>query len=151
MGLCASWGPCMPIWHTLIYIYTAEGAEMFGGSDFWLETRVIIKIFMKWSKKIFFEQKKSKWRTQNNWVFQNCQFSILWIVPCLGLVELLDAKGIWPWSCPTWAQQQAKNAFFVFLGHFCAYVGQPHNHVSHINALCIIQSMNHCFWTVLFK
>ena len=48
----------------------------------------------------------------------------------LGLVRLIDAKGIdvaqpiWPW-----AQKQAKNAFFVFLGRYWAYVGQPHNHI----------------------
>ena len=38
----------------------------------------------------------------------------------LGLVELIDAKGIdmaqliWSWGCPTKAQKQAKNVFFVF-------------------------------------
>ena len=26
-------------------------------------------------------------------------------------------------------QKQAKNAFFVFFGHFWAYVGQPHDHI----------------------
>ena len=34
---------------------------------------------------------------------------------------------IWLSGCPTQAQKQAKNAFFVFLGCFCAYVEQPHN------------------------
>ena len=54
----------------------------------------------------------------------------------LGLVELIDAKGIgvaqliWWWGCPTYAQKQAKNAFFVFLDCFWAYVGQPHHHIS---------------------
>ena len=37
--------------------------------------------------------------------------------------------------CTDWFSQ-AKNAFFVFLGHFWAYVGQPQQ-LSHINALCI--------------
>jgi hypothetical protein len=27
-------------------------------------------------------------------------------------------------------QKQAKNVFFVFLGYFWAYVGQPHGHIS---------------------
>ena len=33
------------------------------------------------------------------------------------------------------AQKQAKNAFFVFLVHFRAYVGQSHDHINalHIN------------------
>ena len=50
----------------------------------------------------------------------------------LGLVELIDAKGIgmaqliWLWGCPTYAQKQAK---IVFLGHFWAYFGQSHNHI----------------------
>ena len=53
----------------------------------------------------------------------------------LGLVELIDAKGIgmaqlvWLWGCPTYAQEQAKNAFLVFLGCFWAFVGQPHNYI----------------------
>ena len=37
---------------------------------------------------------------------------------------------MWAWGCPTYAQKQAKNAFFVFLGCFWAYVGQPHSHIS---------------------
>jgi hypothetical protein len=46
-----------------------------------------------------------------------------------------DAKGIdvaqpiWLRDCSLKAQKQAKNAFFVFLGCFRAYVGQPHNHI----------------------
>ena len=54
----------------------------------------------------------------------------------LGLVQLIDAKGndvaqpIWPRGCLTEAQKQAKNAFFVLLGHFWAFVGQPHGHIS---------------------
>ena len=66
-------------------------AEMFGGSDFWLETRVIIKILKKMiphmkpkvffirkkqNKKIFFEKKNPKWPTQKKVIFQNRQFSI---------------------------------------------------------------------------
>ena len=53
----------------------------------------------------------------------------------LGLVRLIDAKDIgvaqliWLWCCPTWAQKQAKNAFYVFLGCFWAYVKQPHSHI----------------------
>jgi hypothetical protein len=53
----------------------------------------------------------------------------------LGLVGLIDAKGIdvaqliWLRDCLTQAQKQAKNAFFVFLGCFCPYVGQPHGHI----------------------
>ena len=53
----------------------------------------------------------------------------------LGLVELIGAKGIggaqlvWSWGCPTYAQKQAKNAFFVFFACFWAYVGQPHHHI----------------------
>jgi hypothetical protein len=27
------------------------------------------------------------------------------------------------------SKKQAKNAFFVFLGCFWAYAGQPHNHI----------------------
>ena len=61
------------------------GTEMFGVGDFWLETRVIIKISkipcepinfdvrIK-QKKIFFEKKISKWRTQKKCIFQNRQF-----------------------------------------------------------------------------
>ena len=53
----------------------------------------------------------------------------------LGLVELIDAKGIgmaqfiWLWGCLTYAQKQAKNAYLVFLGCFWAFVGQPHNYI----------------------
>ena len=42
---------------------------------------------------------------------------------------MIDGKGIdvaqpiWPWGSKT-----GKNSFFVFLGHFWAYVGQPHGH-----------------------
>ena len=59
-------------------------AEMFGGSDFWLETRVIIKISKKMiphmKPKVFFIRKKQnknpKWPTQKKVIFQNRQFSI---------------------------------------------------------------------------
>jgi hypothetical protein len=46
--------------------------------------------------------------------FANSQYFFLKISGC---VELIDA------------QKQAKNAFFVFLGCFWAYGGQPHNHI----------------------
>jgi hypothetical protein len=51
----------------------------------------------------------------------------------LGLVELIDAKGIDVTQpillrdSPAKAQKQAKNAFFAFLGCFCAYVRQRHD------------------------
>ena len=67
-------------------------AEMFGGSDFWLETRAIIKISKKMishmkpnvffirkkqNNNFFFEKKKNpKWPTQKKVIFQNRQFSI---------------------------------------------------------------------------
>ena len=58
-------------------------AEMFGVSDFWLETRVIIKIFKKMipgmkTKVVFIgkHQKKSKWPTRKKLIFHLRQFSI---------------------------------------------------------------------------
>ena len=61
------------------------GAEMFGVGDFWLETRVILKIsshswyprtfdFFSWGWSTFFE-KRLKMADSKNWVFQNRQFS----------------------------------------------------------------------------
>ena len=53
----------------------------------------------------------------------------------LGLVGLNDAKPIdlaqpiWRWGCLKKALKQAKNVFFVFLGPFRAYVGQPQGHI----------------------
>ena len=53
----------------------------------------------------------------------------------LGILQLIYMKGIdvaqpiWLWGCPTEAQKQAKSAFFVFLGHFWAYVGQSHDYI----------------------
>ena len=53
----------------------------------------------------------------------------------LGLVGLNDAKPIdlaqpiWWWGCLKKALKQAKNVFFVFLGPFRAYVGQPQGHI----------------------
>ena len=52
-----------------------------------------------------------------------------------GLVRLIDAKAIdvaqsiWPWGCPTLALKHAKNGFFVFLGCFWPYAGQPNRHI----------------------
>ena len=53
----------------------------------------------------------------------------------LGLVGLIDVKGIdvaqpiWSRGCPTQGQKQPKTEHFVFLGCFCPYVKQPHNHI----------------------
>ena len=92
-----------------------------GWCSFGLETRVTIKISnhpcypinvvwfsLGWSKKKKFEKKNSKWQTQKNNVFQNRQFSKNF---CENFMD-------WTW-----------NAFFVFLGCFCPYVGQPHNRI----------------------
>ena len=58
---------------------------MFGGSDFWLETRVIIKI----SKKMIPHIKPKV--TQKNLVFQNRQFSIFFCE------NFMDWSTVW-WS-----------------------------------------------------
>ena len=42
---------------------------------------------------------------------------------------------MWSWGCPTYAQKQAKNVFFVFSGCFWAYVGQPHDHISWVTPI----------------
>ena len=42
----------------------------------------------------------------------------------LGLVELIDAKGI-----SEAIRHKLKKSIFVFLGCFGAYVGQPHGHM----------------------
>ena len=53
----------------------------------------------------------------------------------LGLIELIDAKGIdvaqpiWLWGCPVYAQKQPKNTKNAFFACFCASVGQPHDHI----------------------
>ena len=78
------------------------GAEMFGMGDFWLETRIIIKILSHpWYPRTF-DWFSCGWRKKNpkknlkNWVFQNCQFSKMRKFQglVLGLVGLIDAKGI---------------------------------------------------------
>ena len=90
-------------------------------------------------KNFFFEKKNSKWPTQKNWVFQPPpkaeQLSPKFHRLVLGLVELIDAKGInvtqsmWPWGWLTKGQKQPKNTKYAFLGCFCPYVRQPHNHI----------------------
>ena len=74
--------------YTLLYIRYTLGPKMFGVGDFWLKTRVIIKIsthpyyprnfdfLWGWSKRKSFWKKFPKWTIQNNWNFQNLQFSI---------------------------------------------------------------------------
>jgi hypothetical protein len=97
---------------------------------------------------LFFVGKKSKWptwkRSFSRSILNIFQWKFYWLI--LWLVELIDAKGIgvaqpkqrllnrslwhkWLRDCPTLAQKQGKNAFFVFLDHFWAYVGQPHGHI----------------------
>ena len=97
---------------------------------------------------MFFVGKKSKWptwkRSFSRSILNIFQWKFYWLI--LWLVELIDAKGIgvaqpkqrllnrslwlkWLRDCPTLAQKQGKNAFFVFLDHFWAYVGQPHGHI----------------------
>ena len=65
-----------------------------------------------WKKKFW---KKNQNGTQKKHVFQTCQFSIYFCENyglVLGLVELIDAKGIdmaqptWLWDCPALAQNQ---------------------------------------------
>ena len=54
----------------------------------------------------------------------------------LGLLELIDAKGIgvsqliWSWGCPTLAQKRPKNTKNTFFACFWANVRQPHDHIS---------------------
>ena len=98
-------------------------AEMFGVGDFWLETRVIIKILSHpwyrrtfdwfswgWSKTFFFEKKVQNGQLKKTEFFKiaNSQ-NFLWKFHglVLGLEGLIDAKGIdlsqpiWLWGCPT--------------------------------------------------
>ena len=98
-------------------------------------------IFMrvKQKKNFFFEKKKFKMADSKKGHFPAPPilniFSWKFHGLVLGLVELIDAKGIgmaqfiWLWGCPTYAQKQAKNAYLVFLGCFWAYVGQPHDQI----------------------
>ena len=56
-----------------------------------LLTNKLWLIFMGMKQKKFLK-KKSKWPTQKNWVFQNCQFSIFfskisWIGPCVSTIR----------------------------------------------------------------
>ena len=57
-------------------------------------------------------------------------------VVVLGLVKLIDAKGIdvaqliWPWGCPTYAQKWPKNTKNAFFASFWAYVGQTQGQIS---------------------
>ena len=76
-------------------------------------------------KKIFLEKE-----IQNGWLKKKTHFPASPILNIfwwkfhglgLGLVELIDAKGIGVASL---------HAFFVFLGFFWAFVGQPHDHIA---------------------
>ena len=90
-------------------------------------------------------KKISKWPTQKNWVFQPPpkaeQLPPKFHGLVLGLVELIDAKGIglaqpiWPWDCPTWAQKRPKNTKNAYFACFRAYVGQPHGHIGWATSL----------------
>ena len=114
--------------------------------SFLLEIRVIIKISknpcypinvdwfsLGWSKKKFKMAKAKKPHFPAPPILNIFSWKFHGLV--LGLVELIDAKGIGMaqlislWGCLTYAQKQTKNAFLVFLGCFWAYAGQPHNHI----------------------
>ena len=94
---------------------------------------------MKPKKNFFFAKKISKWPTQKNWVFQPPpkaeQLPPKFHGLVLGLVELIDAKGIglaqpiWPWDCLTWAQKRPKNTKNAYFGCFRPFVGQLHDHI----------------------
>ena len=101
-------------------------------------------IFIEEQQKTFLSRPfwNSKWQTQKKLIFQLCQFSIFfmkisWIGPWISRIDWCKGHWcgstyiqlMWSWGCSTWAQKQAKNAFFVFLGCFWAYVGQPHDHI----------------------
>ena len=92
-----------------------------------------IFIGIKPKKNFFFEKKFQNGRFSKSPILKKNLWKFNGLV--LGLVGLIDANGIdvaqliWSWDCPTWAQKQAKIAFFVFLGCFWAYVVQPHNHI----------------------
>ena len=79
----------------------------------------LIFMGMKQKKKIFFFEKKiqnGRLKKSSFFKIANSQKFLRWV---LGLVGLNDVKGIdvaqriWPWSCPTKAQKQPKNAFSV--------------------------------------
>ena len=92
------------------------------------------------AKKIFFFRKKNfKMANWKKAYFPKSpilkKFSRKFHGLVLGLVGLNDAKPIdlaqpiWRWGCLKKALKQAKNVFFVFLGPFRAYVGQPQGHI----------------------
>ena len=71
--------------------------------------------------KIQNENEKSKWPTQKN---SKCQELVLGSLASIDVKGIDVARPIWLRDyCPTLAQKQAKNAFFVFLGCFCPYHG----------------------------
>ena len=54
---------------------------------------------------------------------------VLWLVGLNDAKPIDLAQSIWRWGCLKKALKQAKNVFFVFLGPFRAYVGQPQGHI----------------------
>ena len=73
------------------------------------------------------------------WLY--CEFVGLVMWGSVGLVGLIDAKGInvtqhiWPSGCPTLAQKRAKTAFFVFLALIWSYVRQPDGHINWVTLM----------------
>ena len=110
-------------------------------------TRVIIKISTHpwypssfdwfswgWSKCFFFFQQFQNGRLKKPEFFkipnsQNKFVNISWIGFWVSRIDW--CKGHWyGWETVRhMLKKQAKNAFFVFLGCFCAWVGQPHDHI----------------------
>ena len=135
--LYSDWYHILWLWKSRILLYRQNicqilrprdntlPAEMFEGSDFWMETMVIIKIstyawYLRSFWLIFMEIKQKKnffWKTKFKMAdSKKVRFSkspilkmFLWKFHrlVLGLVELIDAKGInlvqhiWSWGCPT--------------------------------------------------